>query len=567
MPPMTPAARASSLRPAVPPAPAGGARALPTVVAALALALAGCAQTGGIAPQASLRTPQSLGAQDATAAAPLGAPPAATATAADAATVWPRDAWWAAYGDAQLSGLIEQALRDNPTMRAATARLDQAIAAAQAAGADLLPQAQLAAQSTRERLSEHYLYPPQLAGEWVNDNVLRLGAGWDLDLFGRKRAALDAAVGAQRASEADRAAARWMLSTQVARSYFQLARAVALREVAAAAREQREQIRSLVADRVRAGLDTNVELRQAEGAVPQSRQSLEQLDEQITLARHQLAYLAGAAPDSLDGLTPRLTTLPPQALPAVIPAELVGRRPDIVGARWRVEAAYGGVDAARAAFYPNINLAAFVGLHSLGLDNWLKAGSREIGITPALTLPVFEGGRLRANLRARAAEADAAVETYNLTLAGAVREVADALASARSIERQAQLQAAAQAAAESAYDLALTRYRAGLGTYLTVLSAEGNLLAERRQAAELKARALDAQVALVRALGGGYAGTLPPPREAARTDALPAAGPSAAVPAATVAHAAAAAAGAATDTAAASTRDTAGAGSLRTAVR
>jgi NodT family efflux transporter outer membrane factor (OMF) lipoprotein len=468
------------------------------------LALAGCAQTGGIAPQAALRSPQSLGAVTQA---------AAHSDAAPAQAAWPRPDWWAAYGDAELSRLIEQALRDSPSLRVAGARLEQAVAAAQAAGAELTPQAQLTAQTTRQRLSETYLYPTQLAGEWVNDNVLRLGVGWDLDLFGRKRAALEAAIGAQRASEADRAAARWVLSTQVARGYVQLARAVALREVAAAARQQREQSRGLVADRVRAGLDTQVELRQAEGAVPQSRQSLEALDEQIALARHQLAYLTGAAPASLDGLTPRLAALPQQVLPPVIPAELIGRRPDLVGARWRVEAAHGGVAAARAAFYPNVNLAAFAGLHSLGLDRWLQSGSRELGVTPAVTLPVFEGGRLRANLRARAAEADAAIETYNQTLATAVREVADALASVRSVERQGAHQAAAQAAAESAYELALARYQAGLGTYLTVLSAEGNLLSERRQAAELKARALDAQLALVRALGGGYAGDLPAARQ------------------------------------------------------
>lgn len=485
---------------------ASAARVAALAVAAASL-LAGCAQTGGIAPAAELRTPQSLGTAE---------------QGAGAAVAWPQDAWWTAFGDPQLSALVEQALRDNPSMRVAAARLNQAIAAAQAAGAALQPQAQLGVQTTRERLSEHYLYPPQIAGDWVSDNVVRLGGSWDIDLFGRNRAALEAALGAQRASEADRAAARWLLSTQVARSYVGLARALALREVADAARQQREQVRGLVADRVRAGLDTQVELRQAEGAVPQSRQSVEALDEQITLARHQLAFLAGAAPDAFDRLTPRLAALPVQPLPGVIPADLVGRRPDVVGARWRVEAAYSGVDAARAAFYPNINLAAFVGLHSLGLDQWLKAGSREIGVTPALTLPVFEGSRLRANLRSRAAEADAAVETYNLTLASAVREVADALSSLQSIERQAEQEQAALDAAESAYDLAVVRYRAGLGTYLTVLSAEGNVLNERRQAADLKARAVDARVALIRALGGGYVGQLPADRPAVQASAQPA---------------------------------------------
>jgi len=232
------------------------------------------------------------------------------------------------------------------------------------------------------------------------------------------------------------------------------------------------------------------------------------------LARHALAALTAQPPTALDTLSPRLSALHAVALPATLPADLLGRRADISAARWRVEAATQDVAAARAQFYPNINLSAFIGLSSIGLDRLLRAGSEQYGVGPAIRLPLFDAGRLRANLRGRASDLDLAIETYNGAVVDAVRDVADQLGSLQSIERQRREQAQARAAAESAYDLALQRYRAGLGNYLNVLTAETNVLAQRRSAADLEARALDVQVALIRALGGGYDDAAAPQRTA-----------------------------------------------------
>ena len=161
-------------------------------------------------------------------------------------------------------------------------------------------------------------------------------------------------------------------------------------------------------------------------------------------------------------------------------------------------------DVARAQFYPDINLHAFVGLSSIGLGELLKADSRQLGFGPAIHLPIFDAGRLRANLRVRNAERDLAIDSYNALVRDGVREVVDQLGSLQSLARQQREQAAAQAAAESAYDLIGQRYQAGLASYLAVLNAESQLLSQRRLAVELQARVLDRQVALVRALGGGY---------------------------------------------------------------
>ncbi|MBC7446083.1 MAG: TolC family protein, partial [Polaromonas sp.] len=198
----------------------------------------------------------------------------------------------------------------------------------------------------------------------------------------------------------------------------------------------------------------------------------------------------------------------------VIPADLMGRRADIAAARWRIEASLSDVANAKTLFYPNINLVAFAGFSSIGLGRLADAGSQQWGVGPALRLPIFEAGRLRANLRAKTADLDAAIESYNAAVVDAVREVADQLASSHAIGRQQLEQQAAQDAAQSAYDIAVQRYRAGLGNYLNVLTAETSVLAQRRLAVDLAGRALQTQVALMHALGGGYA---PEPLQLSKT--------------------------------------------------
>jgi len=456
--------------------------------AAALLVLAGCASHAGIEPAAAPIDVQSLGVA-----------PADT-TRLD----WPGERWWERFGDARLDALVERALADNPTLAVSKARLARARSVAQAVDAERLPQVSGSLESTRQRYSEDDLFPPPIAGSVLTSNSVRLDAAWELDLFGRNRALLDAALGQARAAQADLQAARVLLSTEVARTWFQLARIVALRALAADTLRQRTQLRELVAQRVRAGLDTAVELRQGEGAVAEAAGQAEALDEQAVLARNALAALALQPADALADLSPSMPVAAREAFSGPIGADLLGRRADIVAARWRIEAALRDRDAAITEFYPDVNLAAFAGFSSLGFAHWLEGSSRVWGVGPALRLPVFDAGRLRANLRGKTADLDAAVASYNAAVAGAVREVGDQLASLRSLERQRAQQQAARAAAEAADALALQRYRAGLTNYLSVLSAQSGVLAERRNGVELAARGVDLDLALVRALGGGY---------------------------------------------------------------
>lgn len=420
---------------------------------------------------------------------------------------WPAINAWDAWSDPVLSGLIAGALERQPGLQQVRARLVQAQAAVDTVGAARGPQANASVELSRQRFTENGLVPPALGGQILWNNTATLSASWEWDLFGRQQAALAAAVGQQRAASAEAQAASVLLASTIAAAYVGLARSIENRDITRAALQQRRLVLSLVRQRIAAGLDTTVELRQAEGVIAQTEVELEATEEQIARSRHALAELSGQAPDALAQLSPRLAPVHERPLPSGLPADLLGRRADLVAQRWRVEAATQDVAVARAQFYPNINLVGFVGLASLGLDRFVQAGSATYGIGPALRLPIFDGGRLRANLSSRAAEVDVAVEGYNAALLRALREVADEVGSLQAIERQQRAQAQALDAAESAFDLATQRYRAGLGNFLIVLTAEANVLAQRHGVVDLKARHLAAEVALSRALGGGWRDT------------------------------------------------------------
>lgn len=478
---MTPSIPATSTRVAV-----AAHLAVSAVALAAALLLVGCASPGPAHTPLAQTTPAALGLN-----------------AANSETAAPTQ-WWKTLGDEQLNALIDKALQGNPTLAVSRARLEQAVALSQVREAANGPQASLGVDVTRERYSANGLVPAPIAGNVYNSGNVQATLSWSPDFFGQHAAELQAALGQARAAQADAAAAANTLAAQVGRSYVALARLLAQRDVATRALEQREEQRRLTQDRTAAGLDSQVELTQAQAALPDARTQIEALDEQITLARRQLAVLSGQAPDALPRLAPQLTRLQPAAVPDVLGADLLGRRPDVVAARWRVEAATQGVKSARSEFYPNINIGAFIGLNALGLDNLLTASSRQMGVTPALRLPIFDGGRLRAQLGGRQAELDAAIAQYNGAVLDAVKEAGDAMASIQSLTRQQTLQDEAVASAEKAYGFAQQRYGAGLGNYLVVLSTESQVLAQRRLAVDLRARQLDTRLQLMKALGGGW---------------------------------------------------------------
>jgi len=445
-----------------------------------------------------------------TAPAPQRAIDVATLGAKPGAVDWPHEDWWRRYDDGQLAALEAEGLAGSPSLVGAESRIARAAAAAGVARSALFPQFGGTADVTYQRYSENYIFPPPYAGNWNTDNRVTLDFTYEIDFWNKNGAALQAALSQTQAVAADAQATRLLLTTNIARAYFNLQRIFAQREVSRAAIVQREEVLRITAQRFSAGLDTKVEVKQTEAALATVRTELAQYDEALAIARHQVAALVRAGPERGDTIVAiNSARVPRIELPAAVPLDLVSRRPEIVASRWRVEAAGQDIEVAQALFYPNVDLIAFVGLNSIGLSKILATSSGIAGVAPAIHLPIFAGGRLTANLHGRQADRDLAVSTYNQAVIDAVRDVADALSSIGQLSRVAAEQARAREATTDAYGLAVIRYRAGLGNYLTVLTAQTQQLVQDRLDADLKARAFELDVNLARALGGGYVDAAP----------------------------------------------------------
>lgn len=451
----------------------------------LILALGGCASPG---PD---RAP-----------APLLEAQAAGLTAA--ATAQPSARWWFELGDAQLTALVERALAGHPSLAIAKARFEQAMAGVAVQSASSSVQVGLGVDVSRQRYTAHGMIPAPIAGHVYDSGNIQLGLNWSPDWWGQHAAEDAAALDQAKAVEADGAMAATQLATQVVRVYVALARLGEHQDLLRQITAERQQALALVARRVQAGLDTQSELNQAQSSLPELAQQQAALDEQMTVLRHQLAALTAQPVDALQALSPRLQSLQPQPLSSDLGADLLGRRPDVVAARWRVEAALQDVKVARTQFYPDVKLSAFVGLNALGLGNVFKAGSEQIGVAPALRLPLFDAGLLRARLTARQAGADAAVAQYNATVLEAVRDAADALSTLQSLEAQRTQQTLQVQHNERTLALAEQRQRQGLTGLTPVLNARVQLLQQRRNAVDLQARDIDSRVLLFKALGGGW---------------------------------------------------------------
>ncbi|WP_371868910.1 efflux transporter outer membrane subunit [Duganella lactea] len=455
--------------------------------------LAGCANMGNIQPQASLIQVANLN-------------PGQAIAAASANIAWPDERWWEALHDEQLNQLVAAALSDNPSLRATLARVRQAEALAGVARAATQPRVDAAASADRELYSAHSTIPAPLAGSYAWKNTATLSGSYDLDLWGRNRDALAAALDEVHLAAAESQMARLTLETSIVRTYIQLSLEYALQDSVADNLAQRQRILEITRRRKAAGLASDIDVASIETTLPAGRREHEQHGETIALLRNQLAALIGKGPGDGETIARPLLTLDrarADAVPANLPAELVGRRPDIVAQRWRVEAASARISAAKKDFYPNLNLAAFVGQQSLGFGHFLQAGAQMRGITPAISLPVFDGGRLRAQLGNQTALQDGAVEQYNASVVQAMSDVANAVVKIASVKQQDRLTQHALASARRQQHLAEQAYRAGLTDTLNVINAQMTLLNEQQQMAQVAGKQLDNYAVLMSALGGG----------------------------------------------------------------
>lgn len=420
---------------------------------------------------------------------------------------WPTEAWWRSFGDEQLNALMDEALARAPTLTQARARLREAESRAGLARAQQFPSIGANIGAQEEKLTYKGIFPAEVVPRgWNDSGNATLDLAWEFDFWGKNRSSFDAAVSEVRAGEAEAAATRVLLTTGLAQAYVEFQYLFMQLDIARTSVTNREASERLVSRRVAEGLEAEAALEQARARLNQSIAELAAVDERLRLSRNAIAALIGAGPDR--GLSLRRTPMlarRPIGLPPTLAVDMLGRKPEIVAARWHVEAAAKRIGVARASFYPNVNLMAFLGFQSLGLNQLGSSGSDIGNVGVAIHLPIFDAGRLKANYGATNAQYELAVATYDATLSRSLQETADAARSLQSLEVRFASIKAALANGERAYQLSVKRYDGGLSSFQPVLSTEDAVLQIRKAEAELRTRGVSLDIALVKALGGGFA--------------------------------------------------------------
>jgi len=431
---------------------------------------------------------------------------------------WPEDRWWEQFGNQELNGLIETALKNNPGLKLASARLREAEALVKVEGARLLPFLEADASLTYERISQHGVFAalnPKVAGDHILLGIINpLSLRYEFDFWGKNRATIEAALGQAAAEEAERAEVRLRLTTGIARAYFRGQALHRQLDIVKTIVKIRRDLRQLAETRFRLGLDNDQPVKMAVADYEAAFKRQAMVRDQLDMQRHLLARLTGKGPDE----AARLFAKPEVEIPEQIPAPdhlsmgLLVHRPDLAAALYRAEAAARMVKVAKTQFYPTIDLVAFVGFNALTLAkhadklaNVLFSGqSFSYGAAPGLRMPWFEGGRLRGELAAQRAEYDAAVELYNETLLDAMREVADSLSAWHTTHEMLDSHKRLLASLGDDWRLAKVRLVSGLDDDREVLRHRHPVLEQEYALRALESDQLVAAVDLIEALGGGY---------------------------------------------------------------
>lgn len=418
---------------------------------------------------------------------------------------WPEAQWWRQYNDPQLDSLIALAMKDSPDIAQARSRVDSAQQSVRATAAQAGLTVSGSGQFERQRLSETGLIPPKFLGfTWYNQADLGVQAQYDFDLWGKKRAAIEAATDQAHAAEAQHSAAALTIQNMVADTYFGWLADEARIDIARQAVRTQEQLAHLAELRVRQGVDLPDTAQTANAQLAASREMLVTIESSAKIRLAALASLLGVAPADLPPLQPRPLPTIDSGLPDNVGVDLIARRPDIAASRWQVESALRQTDVARAEFFPDISISAMAGLSSIDMDQFFNAGSRVFALAPAVHLPIFTGGLLKANYGVSKAQLDAAVAQYNSTVLTAAREVSTQSLTARQLAGRRHEQQAQVAANERLVSSARARARQGVRDIRESLGAEAQLLQQRDNAVSLHAQALSTDLALIKALGGGY---------------------------------------------------------------
>lgn len=416
----------------------------------------------------------------------------------------PKGNWWEAFQDAQLNELESRAVDANQNLKAAVARVTQARASARVAGADLLPNLTLAPSYARERYSPNQV--PSFGPITANSFSVPLDLSYELDLWGRVRRGFESARAEAQASLADFYNLLLTLQADVAQNYFALRSLDAeLGTVTATVALRNEQVQ-LVNSRFEGGVGNDLDVARAKSELATTEVEAASLAQRRAQLENALAILVGANPSSfhLSALTNRNWNPAPPAVPAGLPSELLERRPDVAQAERQLAAANGRIGVAKGAFFPVVSLTASGGYLSGEVESLFNWESRAWSLGPSVSLPLFAGGRNRANLKRARAAFDESIARYRQQVLVAFGEVENSLAGIRYLAAQSEAQQRAVAHSRRAADLATERYRSGIVSYLEVVDASREALAAERANAQLAGQRLNLAVQLIKALGGGW---------------------------------------------------------------
>ena len=418
---------------------------------------------------------------------------------------WPAAEWWKRYQDPTLDQLIALGGANSPSLATAHARYDSARQSVRLAAAESGARLDATADADRQRLSENGLFPPQLLGfTWYNQFDLGLQASYTFDWWGKQRNAVEGAMDQAHAAQADRSAAALMLASSITDAYFgwqsDQNRLVLLREKEGAVESEAK----VTAARVRAELDSADALDSADLTLAAAREQIAALEGSAKLRIVALAALAGRSISELPPLVRRPLPAFPGVLPDNVKIDLISRRADITASRWRVEAAEKSLASARAEFFPDVTVNALLGLSSLDVGRLLEYGSRVPQISAAIHLPIFDAGRLKARYGGAQAAIDSAVSSYQDTVISAARDVAMQATTLAQIDAQRLQRAKEVEAALRMRNTAAARVRQGLTDSRSELMATASWIEQRDAMMQLDSAALSADIALQRALGGGY---------------------------------------------------------------
>ncbi len=414
--------------------------------------------------------------------------------------------WWQEFNDPLLNSLVERAVKSNLDLRIAEARIREARASLEVMTAGYWPGLNSAASYTRSRTSENAFATG--GGTILEHDLFKAGfdAGWEIDVFGGTRRRVEAGEATVEASVEDRRAVLVTLLGDVGKNYIDLRGFQRRLDVAQANLEAQQESLHLTRVRFDAGLASDLEVAQAEGQVSATAAQIPTLQSALKQAAYRLDVLLGTQPGTLSGELTKDTpvpALPPQAHVG-LPADLLRRRPDIRRAERQLAAATAQIGAATADLYPKFSLTGTIGLQSISAGDWFTGRSRFWSIGPTITWPVFDAGKIRANIEIRNAQQEQALRLYEKSVLTAFEDVENTLVNYGNEQTRYRSLLEAVAANRRALEMADELYRQGLVAFLNVLDAQRTLYLSESDLAQSEATMASNLVALYKALGGGW---------------------------------------------------------------